>query len=313
MRRDDDADGRANALPPDLVGQLEPLGRPWLNGLLSRRGLAPLTVRAYGEDLSDFFRFLAESGAASVDEDTVVLYLAWQQAYGHTATTLCRRLAALRSFFRYVEKERILADNPTQFLDNPRKPFRLPVVLSMEQMEALLAAPRLDERGGMRDKCMLELLYAAGLRVSELCALRVRDLDLQRGIARVWGKGSKERITPLHAMMQQLLAEYLAQWRPLFHPVDQCLFLNRSGRGLTRQYVWKLVKKYAAEVQLPANISPHTFRHSYATHLLEGGADLRAVQMLLGHASINATEIYLHVEQGRLKDIHHRFHPRNLA
>lgn len=299
---------------------LRPLLQPWLDALLARRGLAPLTVEAYGRDMANFFLFLEElasesgdeaPGLEAIDENTILLYMAWQRSQGNSATTLCRRLAALRSFFVYATREKGLTNNPARFLDNPRKPFRLPLVLSREQMISLLSLPDVSTRGGARDRCVLELLYAAGLRVSELCSLEVGHLDLQRGVALVFGKGSRERLTPLHGLMQNLLSEYLARWRPQFHPREKYVFLNRSGCGLTRQYIWKMVKKYCQQAQLPGGISPHSFRHSYATHLLEGGADLRAVQILLGHASINATEVYLHVEQGRLREIHRQHHPRN--
>lgn len=294
-----------------MLQDLEKLVKPWLNSLLARRGLAKLTVEAYGHDLANFFTFTAELDDPAFDETLLVLYMAWQRSQGISTTTLCRRLTSLRSFCAYAQREKALEASPANFLDNPKRPFRLPIVLSREQMAALLAMPDTSERGGMRDRCILELLYAAGLRVSELCNLKVNDLDLQRGVALVFGKGSKERVTPMHGMMLDLLNDYLAHWRPLFRPVGDFLFVNRSGNGLTRQYIWKIVKKYAQLTQLPGNISPHTFRHSYATHLLEGGADLRAVQILLGHTSINATEIYLHVEQGRLQRIHKVYHPRN--
>ena len=176
--------------------------------------------------------------------------------------------------------------------------------------KALLAQPDLRDKSGRRDRCMLELLYAAGLRVSELCAMCVPDLDLQRGLVRVFGKGSKERLVPLHDQMQQMLAQYLATCRPCFTPTGNQLFVNRSGRGLTRQYVWKMVKKYALEAGIRRDISPHTFRHSFATHLLEGGADLRSVQEMLGHSSLATTQIYTHVTNERLRDAFRQAHPR---
>ena len=178
-------------------------------------------------------------------------------------------------------------------------------------MEALLAQPDCGVKTGARDRCMLEMLYAAGLRVSELCNLDVLDLDLQRGLVRVFGKGAKERLVPLHDAMQQMLATYLKDWRPAFSPTGGQLFVNRSGRALSRQYVWKMVKNYALQAGIRRAISPHTFRHSFATHLLEGGADLRSVQLLLGHADISATEIYTHVQAERLRALHHQFHPRS--
>ncbi|MBE6440916.1 MAG: site-specific tyrosine recombinase XerD [Desulfovibrio desulfuricans] len=288
----------------------------WRDSLLAQRGLSPRTVEAYGQDLESFFLYrqeLAQSGGASgpPDEQEIFLYLAWLRARGNTGRTLARRLSALRAFFAFAVDEGQLQKNPAELLENPKLPQHLPEVLSREEMENLLAQPDMREKCGLRDRCMLELLYAAGLRVSELCALGVPDLDLQRGLVRVFGKGAKERLVPLHDLVQRMLADYLKQWRPQFSPTGAQLFVNRSGRALTRQYVWKMVKKYAVQAGIRRSISPHTFRHSFATHLLEGGADLRAVQMLLGHADISATEIYTHVQAERLRGIHRQFHPRS--
>ena len=162
-----------------------------------------------------------------------------------------------------------------------------------------------------RDRCLLEMLYAAGLRVSEVCNLLVSDVDMQRGLVLVSGKGAKDRLVPLHSLVLELLQQWLSVWRDDFSPQSRYLFLNRSGKGLSRQYVWKMVKKYALLAGIRRSISPHTFRHSFATHLLEGGADLRAVQLLLGHADISATEIYTHVQAERLHALHRQFHPRS--
>lgn len=298
---------------------MRPLVPAWLNALLARRGLAAGTALAYGQDLENFFLFLQETGAeagveadAGIDEGILFLYLAWMRARGNSSATLARRLAALRSFFNYAMRQNVLPDNPAELLDNPKLPFHLPVFLTVEEMERLLALPCMRDRGGVRDRCILELLYAAGLRASELCQLKLEDIDMQQGVARVLGKGGKERIVPLHGMMQKLLDEYMGQWRPQFKPQTRHLFLNRSGCGLTRQYIWQLVKKYALQANVSADISPHSFRHSFATHLLAGGADLRSVQILLGHSSINTTEIYTHVLDERLRQIHRKFHPRNL-
>lgn len=285
---------------------------PWLDSLLAVDGLAANTIDAYRDDLDHFFIFLEGANQEQIDEDLFLLYLAWARANGNSQATLGRRLSALRSFFNFAVSENIIAKNPV-LPDNPKLPFRLPVVIEREEMARLLAIPDLGERGGFRDRCILELLYAAGVRVSELCGLRLENLDLRRGLALVFGKGSKERLVPLHSLMLKLLEEYLSRWRGLFNPKTGHLFPNRSGNGLSRQYVWKMVKKYAALAGIEREISPHSFRHSFATHLLEGGADLRSVQILLGHAGINATEIYAHVQAGRLREIHRRFHPRNLT
>lgn len=299
------------ALNPSDIRSLR---APWLDTLLASRGLSPRTVASYGEDLDNFLLFLTETseGWSGSDEELFLFYLAWLHSRGNAPTTLGRRISALRSFFKFAVSEDAIAANPAALVDSPKLPQHLPVVLERSEMDRMLAAPDMNERGGFRDRCILELLYAAGLRVSELCGLKVDDLDLQAGIARVFGKGSKERIVPLHALMLRLLNEYMASWRSLFHPVSRFLFINRSGNGLTRQYIWKISKKYARIAGIDREISPHSFRHSFATHLLEGGADLRSVQILLGHASINATEIYTHVQGKRLLSIHQQFHPRNI-
>jgi integrase/recombinase XerD len=279
-------------------------------------------VEAYTLDMGNFFLFSAEvvqSGVSPAqppvqtwpDEQHIFLYLAWLRSRGNTSPTLARRLAALRAFFSFAVEEGVITANPTTLLENPKMPLHLPEVLSREEMEKLLNQPDMEEKCGRRDRCILELLYAAGLRVSELCSLALADLDLQRGLVRVFGKGAKERLAPLHGLMQKMLDEYLRDWRPLFRPVGSRIFTNRSGHGLTRQYIWKIVKKYALLAGIRRDISPHTFRHSFATHLLEGGADLRAVQMLLGHADISATEIYTHVQAERLRNVHRQFHPRS--
>lgn len=290
----------------------------WTDWLLAQKGLALLSVQAYEHDIQDFFKFLQTLQNTSsapelkgMDEETLVLYLSWLRANEKTIKTVARRVAALRSFFEYVHTHQLIASNPAEFLETPRLPLHLPHFLSRKEMDEILARPNPANRGGFRDCCILELLYATGMRVSELCGLEPRNLDLQRGLVRVFGKGSRERFIPVHEAMQKMLVEWLEVWRPQFHPLDKKLFLNRSGKGLTRQYIWKLVRKYALECGITQEISPHSFRHSFATHLLEGGADLRIVQALLGHASINATEIYTHVERSRLMEIFNKCHPRN--
>lgn len=290
----------------------------WLDHLLAQRGLSPRTVEAYGRDVENFFLFAAEAagepdaGAAAFPSGGDLLrYLAWMRGRRNTGRTLARRLSSLRAFFAYGVEEGVLAANPAALVENPRLPTHLPEVLSREEMERLLAQPDMDTRNGRRERCMLELLYAAGLRVSELCELTVADLDLQSGLIRIFGKGGKERLVPLHDLAVRLVGDYLRNWRPLFRPAGNHLFVNRSGRPLSRQFIWKRIKALALAAGIRRSISPHTFRHSFATHLLEGGADLRAVQTLLGHADISATEIYTHVQAERLRGIHRRFHPRS--
>ncbi len=299
----------AKAPCPDLADLLP----QWQDSLLAQRGLSPNTAEAYRQDLESFFLFRAELQAEPgiLSEQDIFFYLAWLRARQNTGRTLARRLSALRTFFAFAVDEGWLADNPARLLENPKLPQHLPEVLSRDEVDKLLAQPDVRQKSGQRDRCMLELLYAAGLRVSELCSLSVTDLDLQAGLIRIFGKGSRERLVPLHSSMQKMLSEYLSQWRPLFSPTAKQLFVNRSGHTLTRQYIWKSIKKYALQAGIRRSISPHTFRHTFATHLLEGGADLRTVQMLLGHADISATEIYTHVQAERLRGVHQQFHPRS--
>ena len=283
--------------------------------LLAQKGLSLNTANAYEQDLNDFFSFLdlAKSNAnlKDISEQDILLYFSWQQSKAQSTRTQARRLSSLRSFFGYALREGIVTADPTQFLSTPKLPLHLPEFLTREEMVQVLSLPATTP-SAKRDSCILTLLYAAGLRVSELCALKTASVDLNRGIIHVHiGKGGKDRSVPIHSQAQSQISNYLAETRPLFHPTCDYLFLNRSGKGLTRQYVWKSVKKYIAMAGINKNVSPHTFRHSFATHLLEGGADLRSVQLLLGHADISATEIYTHVQTERLLAIHHQYHPRN--
>lgn len=245
------------------------------------------------------------------DENPALLYLSALRTSNKAARTLARRMSALRVFFAYGKERGIISQDFMKYTETPKLPSTLPDVLTQKEINAILDAPDTTDKCGMRDRCILELFYAAGLRVSEMCRLAPLDIDMQRGVLQIFGKGSKERYVPLHAGVLQLLDKYITHWRPLFIPKENALFLNRSGAGLTRQYVWKMVKNYALSAGITQNVHPHTFRHSFATHLLEGGADLRAVQTLLGHADISATEIYTHVQSERLLAIHHKYHPRS--
>lgn len=287
----------------------------WLDGLLAERGLSRNTVAAYGQDLDALRDFLEELELPlnSLDDETLMLFVAWLRRRGDVNRTLARRLSSLRSFLAWCVEEGALASNPAALVDGPKLPSLLPEVLGREEMLRLLNAPDDTGKLGLRDRAMLELLYAAGMRVSELIGLQPLDLDLQRGVVRVVGKGNKERYIPLHDTAVSRMAVYLRDTRPLFNPVENRVFLNRSGKGLTRQGVWKLIKRYALAAGIRKGISPHTFRHSFATHLLEGGADLRSVQLLLGHADMSATELYTHVQADRLRQIHKAYHPRSRA
>jgi integrase/recombinase XerD len=228
------------------------------------------------------------------------------------ATTANRRLTVFKRFFRWAVRERLLPSDPTLRLLSARQPLRVPKSLSEAQVEALLAAPEVDTPLGLRDRTMIELLYASGLRVSELVQLPSIHLGLDEGVVRIRGKGSRERLVPFGAEAHGWLQRYLAQARPFILGRQACeaLFVTRRGAGMTRQMFWRLIKRYAAVAGITAPLSPHTLRHAFATHLLNHGADLRAVQMLLGHADIGTTTIYTHVARERLRLLHAQHHPR---
>lgn len=301
------------------LGNLQAILPDWLESLLARRGFSPNTVSAYRQDLNSFFAYAGDhQGYLSISDNDVpcqqdiMLYLIWLRSRGMSPRTLARRISALRTFFDFAMEEGLLTSNPASLQENPKLPLQLPNVLSQEEIGAIFGIPILVDKNGWRNRCILELLYAAGLRISELTGLTVSDLDFQQGVVHIFGKGSKSRIVPLHTMAQKILNEYLNIWRNEFRPCCSQVFVNRSGKGLSRQYIWRMIKGYAQLAGIRKDISPHTFRHSFATHLLEGGADLRSVQIFLGHAQINATEIYTHLEAGRLLKVHHRFHPRSV-
>lgn len=289
------------------------LASRWLDGLIAERGLSRNTVAAYRQDIDALRDFLEEleTPLSRLRDEDVALFVAWLRQRGDATRTLARRLSSLRNFLAWCVDRGDLPSNPAALVDTPKLPALLPEVLTQDEIIRLLNAPDPTGKLGLRDRAMLELLYAAGMRVSELIELQPLDLDLQRGVVKIFGKGSKERLVPLHDAAVMRMADYLRDVRPLFTPVEDKVFLNRSGTGLSRQGVWKLVKRYALEAGIRKAISPHTFRHSFATHLLEGGADLRSVQILLGHADMNATELYTHVQSERLLQIHRKYHPRS--
>lgn len=285
----------------------------FLEHILVIRGLSPGTISSYTEDLHSFTAYINEKKIplAGITEQNIFVYLMFLRRKGLQSRSLARHMATLRGFYSFLLEQGHVRDNPTGLLENPKLPKLLPKLLSVQEVENILNQPVPADKLGSRDKAMLELLYAAGLRVSEAAGLKVLNFDGQSGVVRVWGKGGKERIVPLHFTCMKWLESYLLNWRPAFSPKQDFMFLNRSGRGLSRQGIWKLIKKYALKAGIRKQVSPHTLRHSFATHLLEGGADLRTVQILLGHSDITATEIYTHVQSDRLKTTHEKFHPRS--
>jgi integrase/recombinase XerD len=291
----------------------DPLIDRFLDALWLEDGLAGATLLAYGRDLEALARWLEPRAAAlaSVTAADLAAYFSAQHAATRAATAN-RRLAVLKRFFRWALREGITARDPTLQLKAAKLPPRYPVTLSESQVEALLEAPDVAVAIGLRDRAMLELLYATGLRVSELVSLTLPQLSLNEGLVRVLGKGSKERIVPLGEEARQWVERYLVSGRPaiLAGRVADAIFITQRGAPMTRQMFWLLIKRYALRAAIAAPLSPHGLRHAFATHLLNHGADLRVVQLLLGHADISTTQIYTHVARARLKTLHAAHHPR---
>jgi integrase/recombinase XerD len=298
--------------PTDTRSALPELKR-FLLHLASERGLAENSLHAYRRDLEDTEDYLNAHGKslAKPTATDLRLYLQDQTRQGQSTRTVARRLAAMRLFLRYLVTEGHDTLAILQELDRPKPEQSLPKILSRSQVNQLIAAPDPESSLYLRDVAILELLYASGLRATELCDVKVRDANLQVGCVRVLGKGMKERIVPLGQPAAEAIAAYLAECRPkLERSASDRLFLSRTGKPLERIGLWMLVEKYGRRSGLLKSISPHTLRHCFATHLLGGGADLRVVQELLGHSDIATTQIYTHVDADRLKSVHKRFHPR---
>jgi integrase/recombinase XerD len=283
--------------------------------LLVEKGLSKATLESYSRDLLRYAAFLVRCGRPTVSEaDTplILKHLIELRAQGLGTRSRARHLVSLRGFYRFLAQENVLSADPSKLIDLPKVQLTLPDVLSVEEVRRLLNAPQSRNPQGIRDAAMLEVLYAAGLRVSELVGLKLQDVHLDAGFVRVMGKGSKERVVPIGQYAREKLLFYLGKGRNLMlkNRTSPFLFIARAGRPITRQGFWKLLRRYAEAAGLAKNITPHSLRHSFATHLLEGGADLRAVQVMLGHADIATTQIYTHVANDRLREIHRRFHPR---
>lgn len=287
----------------------------YLAYLSVERGLAQNTLDAYGRDLKAYARFLQQHSVTSfcnTEKEAVRAYLEHLHNLGRASSTISRNLAAIKSFYQFLVEEDVLEDDPTVHLDSPKVAKRLPRVLNLSEVEALLNQPSLEDAHSIRDKAMLEVIYATGIRVSELVSLNLLDINLEAGYLRCLGKGSKERIVPLGSVAIKYLDLYLQMARTeiVKRSGETALFVNHHGRRLTRQGFWKIIKRYAKEANIDENITPHTLRHSFATHLLENGADLRSVQEMLGHADISTTQIYTHITRNRLQEVYRKSHPR---
>jgi len=286
----------------------------YLESLVKERSSSPHTVRNYAEDLRLYQAFLDQDASQPVDPRTVDSrrlrrYSAWLSGEGYAASTIARRLASLRSYYRYLRRHEECTGNPAEALRNPKQPKRLPRLLRVDEVIKLLDSITLETAAGLRDRAMFETLYGGGLRVSELVALNLADLDLEQGLARVRGKGRRERLCPLGGMAVQCLTWWLPARAPRY-PEEPAVFLNLRGSRLTSRSVGRILEAYLLQAGLVDRASPHTLRHSFATHLLDRGADLRSVQELLGHRKLTTTQIYTHVTRERLMNIYQGAHPR---
>ncbi len=287
----------------------------FLTYLTVERGLAQNTIISYALDLKQFKAFcnrrqLVQAGW--MDRNLVLNYLLELKKTGRSPATISRHMATLKTFCRFLVDEQVLGSDPMANLESPALKKKLPGVLAQEEVEKLLEQPRVGNTAGLRDKAMLELMYATGMRVSELLALDLGQVNGEYGYVRCLGKGAKERIIPVGVVARKFLTEYLSRGRIKISPGkgEKALFLNMHGKRLTRQGFWKIIKKYALAAGITKTITPHTLRHSFATHLLENGADLRALQEMLGHADIATTQIYTHLTQTKLREVYNKHHPR---
>lgn len=294
---------------------MERILEDFINYLSVEKGLARNTLESYQRDLNKFLQYLKRSeiqGFENASRKNISQYLMEQKQNGLAATTVNRNLASIRSFCHFLLKEGLIEENPAIELESPRTEKKLPSVLSFNDVELLLNQPDLTSFTGKRDKAMLELLYATGIRVSELVSLDLNSVNIKMGFLRCDGKGNKERMIPLGSMSIKSMEDYLQKSRPKLIKLkdERALFINQHGKRLTRQGFWKILKKYALKAGIQEIITPHTLRHSFATHLLENGADLRSVQEMLGHADISTTQIYTHISRKRIKEIYRQTHPR---
>jgi integrase/recombinase XerD len=288
---------------------------PFLHYLDAECGMSQNTIKAYHSDLQQFLEWDKARGHTplkEIDLPYLSAYLTHLHDRGLKATSIARQLVAIKMFFRYLVLEGVLLESIAELVSSPKLWQYLPKVLSPDTVDRLLAAPGRDDRYALRDRAVLCLLYATGCRASEVCGLTLRDVHLEERYCRCVGKGNKERLVSLNPVAVQALEAYLSHERPGLARTDdnETLFVTRSGNRLSRTMVWHLVKKYAARIGCSKDVSPHTLRHSFATHMLAGGAEIRALQEILGHASIATTQIYTQVEHSRLKAVHKKYHPR---
>jgi integrase/recombinase XerD len=286
--------------------------KKFLTYLAVEKGLAKNTLESYERDLRKYFHFMKAKSVDDISRTDIVTFQARLSSEGISTPSIARSLSAIRGFHKYLMIDGLAQGDPTANIETPRGWKRLPKTLSSADVDLLLNQPDPSSPIGLRDKAMLELLYATGLRVSELVGLRVPDINLERGFLMVMGKGSKERAVPMGEIAIAAIKQYLAHARQILLKSrdSDLLFISSRRRGITRQMFWERIKFYTGKAGIGKSISPHTLRHSFATHLLDNGADLRAVQAMLGHSDISTTQIYTHVSRERLKQIHEKYHPR---
>jgi integrase/recombinase XerD len=295
---------------------MEQFVKEFISILRYEKNLSDNTAVSYQSDLKMFLEFLKAKEIADYNDisaSTLSEFFNEQRKASLSNTTTARYMTTLKKFFAFLEENKFIEKNPTAMLGKVKLARKLPSVLSFEEIEKILNAPNTEESGGLRDKAILELFYSSGLRVSELINLKTNDIYFEEEVVRVFGKGSKERIVPIGNSAIYWVKEYLTKTRPIFEKKEKSggiIFLNKRGTKLSRMSIWKIVDRYAKEAGLQKEIHPHLFRHSFATHLLEGGADLRAVQEMLGHSDISTTQIYTHVDRQYIKQIHKDHHPR---
>ncbi|QED48505.1 site-specific tyrosine recombinase XerD [Cytobacillus dafuensis] len=291
--------------------------KDFIHYLIVEKGLAKNTIMSYERDLKSYTKYLINIenllSLNSVQRAQIIHFLGFLKDQGKSSKTLARHVASIRAFHQFLLREKSVDHDPSVHIESPQLERSLPKVLNMQEVETLLDSPKNTDHYGIRDKAMLELLYATGIRVSELIGLNMGDVHLTMGFVRCVGKGNKERIIPIGKAAAQALDYYLKEGRSQFlskKHQEEAFFLNHHGNRLTRQGFWKILKRLTREAGIEKELTPHTLRHSFATHLLENGADLRAVQEMLGHADISTTQIYTHVTKTRLKDVYTQFHPR---
>ncbi|WP_335869793.1 site-specific tyrosine recombinase XerD [Bacillus sp. 2205SS5-2] len=291
--------------------------KDFMHFLIVERGLSHNTVISYERDLNNYLIFIQNvekiTSLNDISRMNIVQFLSFLNDQGKSAKTAARHIASIRSFHQFLLREKVTEQDPSVHIDSPHLERKLPKILNLEEVETLLDAPDIGTPIGLRDQAMLEILYATGMRVSELISLNMEDVHLTMGFVRCFGKGNKERIIPLGSKAIEVVTTYLEEGRPKLRRLKyktDALFLNHHGNKLTRQGFWKILKGLAKKARIEKELTPHTLRHSFATHLLENGADLRAVQEMLGHADISTTQIYTHVTKTRLKEVYSKFHPR---